>query len=70
MIAGYVVSVWLCHDYLIEKKGLRLFELLIFALLVVGIAFLFNSLLLISAAFVALNVVRLARDHDVVGKNC
>ncbi len=64
MIAGYLVSVWLCHDYLIEKKGLRLFELLILAGFVVGIAFLFNSLLLISIAFVVLNVIRLAREHS------
>lgn len=63
VIAGYLVSVWLCHDYLLEKKGLELFELLILATLVVGIAFFFNSILLISISFVALNVIRTVRDH-------
>lgn len=66
MIAGYLVSVWLCHDYLLEKKGLVLYELLILAALVVGIAFLTNSVLLISIAFVALNAIRLARKHRQV----
>jgi len=63
MIAGYLVSIWLCHDYLLEKKGLMLFELLILAVLVIGIAYLFHSLLLISVAFVVLNVIRLTRKH-------
>lgn len=63
MIAGYLVSVWLCHDYLLEKKGIKLFELLILAIAVVGIAILFNSLLLVSCAFVVLNIIRLIRSH-------
>jgi len=63
MIAGYLVSVWLCHDYLLEKKGIKLFELLILAVLVVGIAVLFNSILLISSAFLILNIIRLVRSH-------
>ncbi|MBL4762379.1 MAG: low temperature requirement protein A [Gammaproteobacteria bacterium] len=63
MIAGYLVSVWLCHDYLLEKKGLQLFELLILAALVIGIAYFFHSILLISLSFVVLNVIRLSRDH-------
>jgi low temperature requirement protein LtrA len=63
MLAGYLVSVWLCHDYLLEKKGIYLFELLILAVLVVGIALLFNSVLLISVIFVLLNIIRLFRKH-------
>lgn len=63
MIAGYLVSVWLCHDFLLEKKGVKLYELLILAILVIVIAFIFNSVLLISFAFVTLNVIRLTRKH-------
>jgi low temperature requirement protein LtrA len=70
MIAGYLVSVWLCHDYLLEKKGIILYELLILAALVVGIAFLANSVLLISIVFVALIVIRLTRKHLQVKQHC
>jgi low temperature requirement protein LtrA len=62
-ISGYLVSVWLCHDFLLEKKGIKLFELLILAVFVVGIAILSNSILLIGIAFVALNIIRLIRQH-------
>ncbi len=63
MLAGYLISVWLCHDFILEKKGLQLFELLILAVLVVVIALLFKSILLICIAFVVLNIIRLARKH-------
>ena len=63
VIAGYLVSVWFCHDYILEKKGIELFELLILAVMVVVVALLFNSMLLISVAFVALNIIRLMRKH-------
>ena len=62
-IAGYLVSVWLCHDYLLEKKGIKLYELLILAALVVAIAVLSNGILLIGIAFVGLNVIRVTRQH-------
>ena len=64
MIAGYLVSVWLCHDFLLEKKGAQLYELLVLAVVVIGIAYIFNSVLMISIAFVAMNAIRLARDHN------
>jgi low temperature requirement protein LtrA len=63
VIAGYLVSVWLCHDYLLEKKGLERYELLILAASVVGIALLVNSVLLISAVFIVLIAIRLTRKH-------
>jgi len=63
VIAGYLVSVWLCHDYLLDKKGLKRYELLILAATVIGIAILTNSPFLISAVFVALIALRLARKH-------
>jgi low temperature requirement protein LtrA len=62
-IAGYLVSVWLCHDLLLDKKGFKKYELLILAVLVVGIAILFQSILLMGIAFVILNTVRLVRRH-------
>ena len=62
-IAGYLLSVWYCHDYLLEKKGLELFELLILVAVVTGITILSNSILLIGVAFVVLNAVRLTRQH-------
>ena len=63
VIAGYLVSVWLCHDYLLDKKGLKRYELLILAATVIGIAILTNSPFLISAVFVALIALRLTRKH-------
>ena len=62
-IAGYLVAVWLCHDFLLAKKGFKKYELLVLAVLVVGIAILFNNILLIGVAFVILNVIRLVRRH-------
>jgi low temperature requirement protein LtrA len=63
-LAGYLVSVWICHDYILEKKGIQLFELLILAAIVVAIAVFFNSILWISIAFVILNIIRLVRKHN------
>lgn len=63
MLAGYLISVWLCHDFLLKKKGIQLFELLILAVLIVVIALLFKSILMISIAFVVLNIIRLTRKH-------
>jgi low temperature requirement protein LtrA len=62
-IAGYLVSVWLCHDLLLDRKGFKKYELLILAALVVGIAILFQSILLMGIAFVILNAIRLIRRH-------
>ncbi len=62
-IAGYLTSVWMCHDLLLDKKGLMKYELLILAVLVVGIAILFQSILLMGIAFVILNAIRLVRRH-------
>lgn len=64
VLAGYLISVWICHDYLLEKKGFQLFELLILAVLVISIAYFTHSVLLISIALVALNVTRLVRKHN------
>ena len=66
VISGYLISVWLCHDYLLEKKGIELYELLILAATVVSIALLFNSILLISLAFVTMILIRLTREHRLV----
>jgi len=63
VIAGYLVSVWLCHDYLLDKKGLKRYELLILAASIVGVALLAKSVFLISIIFVALIVLRLTRKH-------
>lgn len=62
-VAGYLVSVWFCHDFLLNKKGFRKYELLLLAVLVVGIAVLLNSILLIGIAFTLLNIIRLVRQH-------
>ena len=63
VISGYILSVWLCHDHILEKKGLELYELLILAILIVGIALMFNSVLMISIVFVAMITIRLIREH-------
>ena len=62
-VAGYLVSVWLCHDFLLDKKGFRKYELLVLAALVIAIAVLFDSIFLIGLTFALLNVVRLIRQH-------
>ena len=62
-VAGYLVSVWLCHDFLLDKKGFSKYELLLLAVLVIGIAVLFNSILLIGIALTLLNAIRLVRQH-------
>ena len=62
-IVGYLVAIWLCHDFLLDKKGYKKYELLVLAALVVGIAVFLNSILLIGVAFVSFNVVRLVRRH-------
>jgi low temperature requirement protein LtrA len=65
-IAGYLVSVWLCHDLLLKKKGVKRYELLILAICVLAIAVFFNNVLLIGIAFVSLNIIRLFRQHKQV----
>jgi len=62
-IIGYLVSVWLCHDYLVEKKGIMLYELLILAVSVLVIALFFQSILLIGVAFASLNIIRVTMRH-------
>ena len=62
-IAAYLVSIWLCHDFLLKKKGLERLELLLLAVIVVLLAVFTQSVLLIGLAFVALNVIRLVRRH-------
>jgi low temperature requirement protein LtrA len=62
-IAGYLTSVWFCHDLLLDRNGLQKYELLILAACVVGISILFQSIVLMGIAFVALNVIRLVRRH-------
>lgn len=62
-IASYLVSVWLCHDCLLPKKGLAKFELLILAALILAIGALLKSVLLIGVAFAAFNALRLVRQH-------
>jgi low temperature requirement protein LtrA len=65
-IFGYLVAVWFCHDLLLKKKGLKRYELLMLAVLIVGIAIFYKSVLLIGIAFVTLNIIRLARQHNQV----
>jgi low temperature requirement protein LtrA len=62
-VAGYLLSVWLCHDLLLAKKGFEKYEILLLAVLVVGIAIVFQSILLMGIAFVTLNAIRLVRRH-------
>ncbi len=62
-LAVYLVAIWLCHDFILKNKGLRLFELLILAGVVVALAIVTKSVLLIGLAFATLNGVRLWRRH-------
>ena len=62
-IVGYLVSVWLCHDFLLNKKGYKKYELLVLAVVILGIAILSRSVLLMGVTFVVLNVIRVTRRH-------
>ncbi|MDF1839049.1 MAG: low temperature requirement protein A [Planctomycetota bacterium] len=62
-VAGFLMSVWICHDCLLDKKGFAKFELPLLAILVIAIAALTKSVILIGVAFVALNAIRLVRQH-------
>lgn len=62
-IAVYLIAVWICHDFLLKRKGIQFYELLILALAVVMIAWFTQSVFLIGCAFVSLNLVRIARRH-------
>ena len=68
-VVGYLVSVWLCHDYLLDKKGVSKYELLLLALAVILIAVVLESILLIGIAFTLLNVIRLVRQHQKSSNN-
>jgi len=62
-LAIYLLATWLCHDFILRKRGLKLFELLILAVVVVVLAVTTESVLLIGLAFVTLNGIRLWRRH-------
>lgn len=59
----YLAAIWLCHDFLLKKKGFEFIELLILAIFVVVIAVTTNSVLFIGLAFAAMNAIRLWRKH-------
>jgi low temperature requirement protein LtrA len=63
-LAVYLVATWLCHDWILKKKGLKSFELLILAVIVITLAVMTKSVLLIGFAFVALNAIRVWRKHQ------
>ena len=62
-IVGYLISVWLCHDFLMEKKGPARYELIVLAVVVLAIAYFTQSILLIGVAFTFLNILRLRSRH-------
>ena len=63
-LAVYLVSIWICHDLMLEKSGLKKFELLLLAALVILIAVTTQSLILIGIAFAGLNTIRVWRRHN------
>ena len=62
-LAVYLVATWLCHDFILKKKGFKLYELLILAVTVVVLAITSKSVLLIGLAYMTLNTIRLWRKH-------
>ncbi len=62
-ISGYLLSVWVCHDLLLDKKGIKKYELLILTVLVMATAIFLKSIILIGLIFVLLNITRLVRRH-------
>ncbi len=65
----YLVAIWLCHDFILKKKGLTLAELLILASVVIVLAVTTNSVLLIGLAFATMNAIRLWRKHKTFKQN-
>jgi len=69
-VAGYLISVWVCHDFLLNKKGFIRYELLLLAALIIGVAVFMNSILVIGLSFMLLNIIRLVRQHrSFIGKH-
>ncbi len=62
-ISVYLVAVWVCHDYILKKKGTKGRELLILAVVVMVLSIVTKNVLLIGLAFAALNATRLYRRH-------
>ena len=62
-ISMYLVSVWVCHDFILKKKGIKRFDLLILAIVVIVLALITKNVFIIGLAFTALNVIRLLRRH-------
>lgn len=63
-LSSYLISVWLCHDFLLGRTGLVGFELIILSAVVLVVAHLTSSLPIIGIAFVTLNGIRLWRRHQ------
>ncbi len=63
-LSVYLVAIWVCHDLILKKKGLRLIELLVLVISVMIIAVLTNNVLLIGIAFTTMNAIRLFRAHQ------
>jgi len=59
-IAGYLAAVWFVHDNLLGKSGIRRYELLILAAVVLSIAILNGSVLFMGLAFVCFDVIKFA----------
>ncbi len=64
-VALYLFSIWLVHDFLLEKKHWYRYELLALAAIVIVITWFTHSILLMSVAFVSLNIIRLLRRHKL-----
>lgn len=62
-LAFYLIAAWLCHDFILKKKGPELLELLVLAVVVILLAVTTQSVLLIGFAFATLNIIRLSRMH-------
>ena len=62
-LAVFLLALWVVHDLWSEKKGLQRYELLILASFILGISFFMPNILVISAAFVLLNILRVYRQH-------
>lgn len=63
-LALYLVSVWVCHDLLLKKEGIKKIELLVLAVIVLVLAVTTSNLFVIGLAFAALNAIRLWRRHS------
>jgi len=59
----FLIALWVVHDMWSEKKGWQRYELLLLAFFVLVVSFFMPNVLILSAAFILLNLLRVYHQH-------